>query len=222
MKLEDLIITKMLGKGNSSKCFTIQNGDVFKKFNNPLDVIQIEMFKYFSNYENESFLFPFEFVYDDKKFYGYITKRFKGETLEKLFPSCNLENLSTHSIKLENNIDYISEGKIVMHDFHSENIMYDKKLLQVIDPDEYGIRDFYSFKEIKDINFNYYRTMIGKLFLSNIAFSKNTKYIIDRVNEYRVCDIKVSEMILKIKEDIEKYYKEKIDTIEDFNTIIRK
>ena len=222
MKLEDLIITKMLGKGNSSKCFTIQNGDVFKKFNNPLSICDVERFMYFLNFENESILFPFDFIYDNKKFYGYVTKRAFGQTLRESFSGSNLERLSTHSIKTEKNIDFVSQGKILMHDLHFDNVIYDGNLVQIIDPDEYGIRDIYTADEIKDINFKYYRTLISNLFITNIGINKNTQYIIDKINFHKYTGYRASEVIINIKYEMEKYTKETINTVDDFNSIIKR
>lgn len=222
MNLEDFITKKPLNKGTTSKCFLLQNGNVFKQFNNPLRVSDVERFKYLLNYENENFLFPFDFIYNSKEFYGYITKKATGDTLRNSFSNTNLEKLSTHSIKVENNIDYVSQGKILMHDLHSENVIYDANLIQIIDPDEYGIRDSYSVDDVKDINFKYYRTMICNLFITNIGLNQHTQYIIDRINRYKYTGNRASEILINIKDDMERYTKETINTVDDFNNIIRK
>ncbi len=222
MNLEDFISKKLLKEGTTAKCFLLQNGNVFKQFNNPLSISDVERFKYFLNFENESILFPFDFIYDNKKFYGYVTKRAFGQTLRESFSSNNLERLSTHSIKTEKNIDFVSQGKILMHDLHSDNVIYDGNLVQIIDPDEYGIRDIYAVDEIKDINFKYYRTLISNLFITNIGINKNTQYIIDKINFHKYTGYRASEVIINIKEEMEKYAKETINTVDDFNRIIRK
>jgi len=222
MNLEQYITKKFLNKGTTSKCFLLKNGTVFKQFNNPLDLSELERFKYLLNYKNDNFLFPFDFVYDNKKFYGYITKKALGDTLEKTFKNSDLKKLSTDCIKLEKNIDLISSGKIIMYDYHSANIMYDGNLIQVIDPDDYGINNFYTEKEVKIRNYQYNRIMMCNLFLSNIKLNKYTNYITDKVYQYKCCDAKVSDILINIKEDIEKYYKENINTVNDFNNMIRK
>ena len=222
MTLDDFINKKLLKEGTTAKCFLLQNGNVFKQFNKPLRISDVERFKYFLNFENESILFPFDFICDNKKFYGYVTKRAIGETLSQSFSNSNLEKLSTHSIKVEKNIDFVSEGKILMHDLHSDNVIYDGNLVQIIDPDEYGIRDIYTTEEIKDINFKYYRTLISNLFITNIGINKDTQYIIDKINFHKYTGYRASEVIIKIKDEMEKYTKEQIETVDDFNRIIRK
>jgi len=222
MNLEDFISKKLLKEGTTAKCFLLQNGNVFKQFNNPLSISDVERFKYFLNFENESILFPFDFIYDNKKFYGYVTKRAFGQTLRESFSSNNLERLSTHSIKTEKNIDFVSQGKILMHDLHSDNVIYDGNLIQIIDPDEYGIRDIYTVDEIKDINFKYYRTLISNLFITNIGINKNTQYIIDKINFHKYTGYRASEVIINIKYEMEKYTKETINTVDDFNSIIKR
>ena len=222
MNLEDFISKKLLKKGTTAKCFLLQNGNIFKQFNNPLCISDVERFKYFLNFENESILFPFDFIYDNKKFYGYVTKRAFGQTLRESFSGSNLERLSTHSIKTEKNIDFVSQGKILMHDLHFDNVIYDGNLVQIIDPDEYGIRDIYTADEIKDINFKYYRTLISNLFITNIGINKNTQYIIDKINFHKYTGYRASEVIINIKYEMEKYTKETINTVDDFNSIIKR
>lgn len=222
MNLEDFISKKLLKKGTTAKCFLLQNGNVFKQFNSPLNISDVERFKYFLNFENENILFPFDFVCDNKKFYGYVTKRAFGQTLRESFSGSNLERLSTHSIKTEKNIDFVSQGKILMHDLHFDNVIYDGNLVQIIDPDEYGIRDIYTVDEIKDINFKYYRTLISNLFITNIGINKNTQYIIDKINFHKYTGYRASEVIINIKYEMEKYTKETINTVDDFNSIIKR
>ena len=222
MNIEDFMSKKLLKKGTTAKCFLLQNGNIFKQFNNPLCISDVERFKYFLNFENESVLFPFDFIYDNKKFYGYVTKRAFGQTLRESFSSNNLERLSTHSIKTEKNIDFVSQGKILMHDLHFDNVIYDGNLVQIIDPDEYGIRDIYTADEIKDINFKYYRTLISNLFITNIGINKNTQYIIDKINFHKYTGYRASEVIINIKYEMEKYTKETINTVDDFNSIIKR
>ncbi len=222
MNEEDFINKKLLKKGTTSKCFLLQNGNVFKQFNTHLSISDVERFKYFLNFENESILFPFDFIYDDKKFYGYVTKRAIGDTLSESFSSSNLEKLSTNSIKVEKNIELVSEGKIVMHDLHSDNVIYDGNLVQVIDPDEYGIRDGYTVEEIKEINFKYYRILISNLFIRNMVLNKDTQYIIDKINLHKYTGYRASQIIINIKDEMEKYTKEQIDTVDDFNRIIKR
>lgn len=222
MNLEEYTSKKLLKKGTTAKCFLLQTGNVFKQFNTPLNISDMERFKYFLDYQNSSILFPFDFIYDNKRFYGYVTKRAIGDTLGNAFSGCNLEKLYEHSIDVEKNIEFVSEGKILMHDLHSDNVIYDGNLIQIIDPDEYGIRESYTKEEIKAINFKYYRTLISHLFIANIGIKENTQYIIDRINFHKYTGKTVSEIIIKIKEEMEEYTKERIQTVEDFNGIIRR
>lgn len=222
MNIEEFINKKKLDKGMTSQCYLLQNGNVFKQFNTPLNIKELDKFKYFLNFENENILFPFDFVYDTKKFYGYVTKRAFGQTLRESFSSSNLEKLSTHSIKVESNIDFLSKGKILMNDLHSNNIIYDGNLIQIIDPDDYEIRHNYNYNKIKELNFKDYMTVISNQFVINIGISTKTRYIIDKINIYKYTGKTASEFIIKIKDEMEKYTKEKIETVEDFNNIIRR
>ena len=66
-KKEQFIISKL------SKLYILEDGNILKLFKNPRDIGEIDRYRYMLNYDNESFVFPFEFIYDDEKFYGYIT-----------------------------------------------------------------------------------------------------------------------------------------------------
>lgn len=222
MELKEIGKKKFLGKGACAKCYVLEDGNVFKNFNYPLNISDIDRFKCFLQYKNESFLFPFEFIYDTKKFYGYITKKAQGIVLKKSFSSSNLENLSKNSIRLEKDIRYISEGKIVIHDLNSENVIYNEKKFVVIDPDEYGIRYSASKDDVEKINLDKYRKRITNLFLMNLPLNKDTKYIIDIIAKHKYSNAKVSDIILDIKNNMENYYKEKIETIDDVREIIKK
>lgn len=224
MNLNDISKKEFIGQGFMAECYLLENGKVFKEFNDPLKISDIEKFKYFLNFKNENFVFPFEFIYDNKKFYGYITEKAKGKILSEVFSSSNLEKLSTHYLKLERNTNFISEGNIIMHDFHRENIMYDGELLQVIDPDEYEISNSLSNKQVIDYNNYYHRTTLGTLFMSNVNLSLNKKirYVLDKIPKYAYLSIKPSEMIIDIKEKIYGCVKEDFDTLDDLNEILRR
>ena len=60
------------------------------------------------------------------------------------------------------------------------------------------------------------------MFITSIGINKNTQYIIDKINFNKYTGYRASEIIIKIKDEMEKYTKEQIETVEDFNRIIRK
>ncbi len=225
MKIEEIgQINKLeiLGKGHEGICYDLGNGNALKLFNEAGDLSEIEKFKYLLNYKNESFLFPFDFIVDNELFLGYITKKSLGKTLEKSFNSLDLEKLSTHSIPIEYNIKQLSKAKILFDDFHEGNIMYDTEKLEVIDTDFYQINVDLPLDSIKKKNSDYYKLIIGGLLKRGIMCTKETRYIIDKIIKYEDLTISGSEMLIKVKELMEKYYKEKINTIDDLHTILRR
>jgi len=68
MKLEEIEKKEYIDKGDFSKCYDIGNHNVLKLFNNSMSIADIHKFKYLLKYRNESFLFPFEFVYDEENY----------------------------------------------------------------------------------------------------------------------------------------------------------
>ncbi len=222
MRLEEIEKKEYIGKGFYSKCYDIGNGKVFKLFNNYMQLSDIEKFKYLLQYKNESFLFPFDFVYDEEKFYGYITKKSLGKRLDRNFGNFDIEKLSTHSILLEHNIKKLSEGKITIEDINETNILYDGEKLEVIDPDFYDKDMKLPLEEIQKRNLKNYKLTITGLLRGNIGYSKKTKYILEKITKYEYTNIPVSEIMIIIKEEMEKYYREKINTIDDLHEILRR
>lgn len=220
MELKEINNKKYFNKGQTAKCYLLENGNILKLFNNKRDLSEIDRFKYMMEYANESFIFPFEFIYDSKKFHGYITKRAPGIIFESCFSKSNLVDLSKNSRVLERDIDYVSEGGITLYDFHDQNVLYDGKRYSVIDHDENGI--YKSVDYAKNFNRESHRIMIGKLFEKNIEKGKDTEYILDKVCKYKYSDMRPSEMIGELKQDIDFYFKEDIKTVEELNSIIRK
>lgn len=219
MEIRDIGKKTFLDKGKCSKSYLLENGNVLKIFNNPKDLSEINRFKYFLEYSNDSFVFPFEFIYDDKKFYGYITKFIEGKKLENIFPESSFLKLSTHSYKLEKNIDFISEGNIWLLDFHAENVLYDGNKYSVIDHDEDAIANYLT--DIKLRNKQAHRSLICNLFIENLSKFNIKRTVIDKINKYNVMRIYPSEMIIEIKNDLDKYFKEDIDSIEDIKNITK-
>lgn len=222
MELNEISKKELFVESRSANLYKLENGNIFKMFKKPKPVSEIDKFKYFLNYQNDSFVFPFEFIYDSEKFYGYITKYVKGETLEDAFSKSSLYDLSKNSLKLEKNIDYISSGGIVLKDFHEQNLLYDGKKYSAIDHDRNTIEN--GIKEIKIKNQGSYRTLIINLFvdnLRNIDFD-HTKLIRKQIYQYRYIRIKPSELIITIKEELDKIYKEDINTLDDITQILKR
>lgn len=220
MKLEEIGKKQFLGEGFMAKCYTLENGNVLKLFNNPMNVSEIDRFKYFLKYSNDTILFPFEFIYDENTFYGYITKRALGQTLGQTFSNSNLLNLSTNSYKFERDIDFVSNGGIILYDLHEDNVLYDGNKYTVIDPDEYEKND--GFLYTKESNQAIHRFLINDLFYINLVKFKTSKMLLEKITKYKYLSIKPSQMIVQIKEDIEKYYKEDITTLDDIKNITRR
>ena len=55
MNIEDFMSKKLLKKGTTAKWFLLQNGNVFKQFNSPLNISDVERFKYFLNFQYHHF-----------------------------------------------------------------------------------------------------------------------------------------------------------------------
>lgn len=222
MELNEIGKKKYLAKGSCAKCYVLENGNVFKKFNEPLNISEIENFRQLLKYKNDSFLFPFDFVYDDKNFYGYITENALCKPLEKEISNSNLLNLSTHSIKLESDIKRLSKEKIILYDLNSKNVLYNGQKYIVIDPDDYCISQVYGSEFIEERNFKYYRIMFTNLFVKKILVNKNTRFMLDKINEYKYSNMLVSEIIIKIKEEIDKEFKSDINTIDELKEIFKR
>lgn len=220
MQKKEIGKKKFLGKGVLNKCYTLENGNVYKEFGKPLNLVEIDRFKYLLEYKNSSMAFPFDFVYDNNKFYGYITEKAPGIVMEKAFEKSNILDMSTNSIRVEKDIKYISNGLIMMYDFHDNNFMYDGKKFTIIDFDEYNKMSIYSKDEITKRNIKTYKGVFYRLFSENLKIGNNTNYILSRAQKYLHLDMSASEMLYQIKEDVDKYYKTDVNTPEEIKQII--
>ena len=75
MRLEEIGNKQKYKVSRMAKLFILDDDNILKLFKNPKEIYEIDRYKYMLNYDNESLVFPFEFIYDEKNFYGYITKR---------------------------------------------------------------------------------------------------------------------------------------------------
>lgn len=220
MQKKEIGKKKFLGKGVLNKCYTLENGNVYKEFGKPLNLVEIDRFKYLLEYKNSSMAFPFDFVYGNKKFYGYITEKAPGIVMEKAFEKSNILDMSTNSIRVEKDIKYISNGLIMMYDFHDNNLMYDGKKFTIIDFDDYNKISIYSKDEITKRNTKIYKGLFYELFNGILKTNRNTSYVVNRIQKYYHLDMTASEMLYQIKEDLDKYYKTDINKPEDIKQII--
>ncbi len=220
MQQKEIGKKKFLGNGKFNKCYTLENGNVYKEFGKPLNLVEIDRFKYLLEYKNSSMAFPFDFVYDNKMFYGYITEKAPGIVMEKAFEKSNILDMSTNSIRVEKDIKFISNGLIMMYDFHDNNFMYDGKKFTIIDFDEYAKVSVYSKDEIIKRNIKTYKGLFCGLFNGILKPNRNTSYVVNKIQKYYHLDISASEMLYQIKEDMDKYYKTDINKPEDIKQII--
>ena len=78
-----------------------------------------------------------------------------------------------------------------------------------------------SISEATSTNQYYHKLEICKLFDANIENNKHMKLVKDNISKYKYGKFRPSEIILKLKEDIEGITKEEINTIDDVNNIFR-
>lgn len=222
MNLEQFINKKYLSKGQTGVCYLLDNNTVLKIFNDSMDVSKIDKFKYLQKFNNDSFVFPFEFVQYNNVFLGYLSEFVVGKKLRDVFYDSDLTTMSKKSYKLEKDIDFLSTGKIIIEDFSADNVIYNDEF-KVIDPDCYTIVNSYEIADIKKLNHKIHRGTILNLFvLPYLKKREKHKFIIDKADYYRDKDIKVSELILSFKDDLEKYCKEEIHTMDEFSKILRR
>ena len=224
MRLEEIGEKTYLNEGLHGICYELENETVLKLFNASMPLFELKKFKYMMKHKNKSFLFPFDFVYDNERFYGYIMRKSLGQTLEKIFCGIDLEKFAKHSIKLEKDIMKISKAKILLNDFHEGNIMYNGKRLEVVDFDSYKIEKYTSEHSLIKQNLQDYKNLVIGLFEDSIGWDNLTPHIeyVLSAQKYMHNNIFASETVLQIKEEMEKYYKEKIKTINDLNAILKK
>ena len=226
MTLDEYCSKKLFVKSTNSKCYLIgkEQDRVLKIFNVPFNKENVEKFEYFLDYKNDSFIFPHEFIVYGDKFLGYVTQRSNGKELEKVIDKIDFVTYSKRSKKLEEDIVYVSNGKILINDISTRNILYEKELLRVIDPDFYKVYCNSSVNEVLNYNMKVYKSCIADLFILPYLRMKKKpdKYVVEKINQYMKSDINTSEFIINLKLILEDYYDSEINNLREFNKILRR
>lgn len=223
MKYSNITVKYPCGFGSTSICYLLDDGRVFKEFTNPLPNSDIKKYGHLINIHNKSFKFPIEFVTDNSnRFCGYIMGYASGLTLRSVFKKTNLDKLSIASISFENDIKNISEEFIEFRDFHSDNIIYDDKLVAV-DTDNY-IKSYEDYELLIYKNITYYKEVLYNLFTENLIKFKYSNYIIDKSKEYMsLKSVSSGEMIYNVLELLkDKYEDSSINSITDIDESYKK
>lgn len=207
-----------LGRGQEGKCYLLEDGRVYKKFYIPLRLSAMDKYKKIMKIQDKSFIFPTELVFDDKKFYGYIMEYADEKIISESFKFYSLDKISTDAIKFENSILNISKNGILMNDFYDGNVLYGEKGFIGIDSDGYEFCD----EDISDINLSYFRRLIVQCFQNSLLANKNNIYVIDKAYKYKYMKMPTYEIIIKVKDELERIYGSNIESIEDVNNIVRK
>lgn len=211
---------ELIGEGCCSMCYLLDDKTVYKEFKIPIYKSEIKIFSKLFEYRNESICLPIEFISKDKRICGYVMPRIMGETIGSCFNESNIVNMSTNSILLEKNIDYMSKGNILMDDFHAGNLMYDNEKFTIIDIDSYFVPTSYSTDEVIEKNREFHRIMISNLFINNLLNDKYKRLIVDKILPIKYSKIKTNELIIEIKMILDKFYKEDIKTMNQLKKIV--
>ena len=194
---------KLIGIGLTGTCYELSNGDVLKVFKIPRDISELKKYKLFSEYPNDSIVFPKEILSTKKKIYGHISDKAVGEVIETSFKAYDLNRISISTLKLDKDIAYISSGGIFMRDVHSHNMLYDGEKFNVIDTDEYYIlKDDY-----EKVYYNNLRKI--KLAFLDIIYEEhviNKDYrVYYELRKYCMWDYNISEAMVYISDNIAEY-----------------
>ena len=205
---------KYIGEGSNGKCYELSNGSILKIFKYPHSKSELERYKYFLNYKNDSIIFPHAFKIVGNNLAGYVTHKVPGDTIDKRFSSYNLEKMSKDIIELEKDILLISNGKIIMSDVHSSNILYDGNRFRIIDPDYYSISHLHA-EEIFYKNEKRIKNIIFGLLTERISHLKHSDDILNELRKYCIYEYEINQMLLDTKNILEYYYNKRIDRLED-------
>lgn len=168
-----------IGSGSQGQCYLDkENSNVIKIFHsyfyenedyNNIDNHSQDILK-FINIQNGTYSFPHELVMLKKNKIGYITKYTKGLDLYGINPF--IINLNTFTSDIQTaykDICKLSQDKIVSFDV-LYNILYGINGFKIIDTADYEFTDEMEYKELYELNRNYFDIAI-KLFLVNNFFN---------------------------------------------------
>lgn len=214
-------IKKKIHTGSTDLCYLLKNGDVLKFFYNSLDLLEINRFKYFSLHKNNGFNFPYDFAFDKKSFYGYISSFVDGKRIENIIQKTNINDLIVALSNFEKDIIDLSNSKIRIRNLNVNNILYNNKKITALDPFYYSVALSESKEDLLTKNLNYYREQILTSIIKNLDNDKIDK-LIYRIKMYKEKGATTSQILFDIKEYFDRYYSDNFETINDINKIKRK
>lgn len=218
---------KYIGEGLNGRCYELENGEILKVFKIQRDIEELNRYKRFLEYKNDSVYFPYRFITNKKHIKGYISKKAPGKGLDDSLSLFDLEKISTHLIKLENDIALVSNGSIIMCDTHSENILYDGMKFSIIDVDEYF---FYECPNNFDNTYPYERNIskiesaIYGVFCNELGKCnfKDKQKILNELKKYIFWNYGPSNQVLQYKMILERVFKENISSLDKVKEIAKK
>ena len=210
-----------LGEGTSGRCYEIKTGEVVKLFKFSRDIKEIEKYRQFSKFQNDSILFPYDFLVKNNKFIGYVTKKASGQILDYSLRVHSLESISRNSIKLEKDIKYISYNGVMMFDVHRENMFYDGYKFSIIDTDGFDSSAYEEestyLRNVNKVKRAIFEVIRDELVSKNNPVFQNELYL--KMYKYVTWDYSISEMILLFRDILEKHYGESIDKLCDIKQL---
>lgn len=180
--------------------------------------------------QNPMFVTPKRLVVMNKQIVGYLMPYIDGLMLKNIPAQISFLSLLEGMEKIEQEIANISKDGLYLGDVHNQNILYQKDGENLdfyfIDCDEWIYLKDKSYKNCLGQNLEEYRQSFTWLLENNEIkkFIKDRQDLLQQYNHFRKDLFKESyvQFIYEVKERIEKYTKEKIDTIEDYKRILKK
>ena len=129
--------SKYLASGRYGDCYLTKTNMVYKEFKN--SKINHNGVINMSKLSNNMFAFPEILIYEHNVLVGYLMKYIEhASDLTSIDRKINLQELINEIRRLEDEIYYLSESNLIMHDINSKNILLNTNCkLYVIDTDNY-------------------------------------------------------------------------------------
>ena len=131
------------GEGKFGKCYILDEETIYKEFKPVIEeelIICKESLVPLVEKENETFILPRYLNCEDKILLGYTMRYINAPCLRRLGHNISLSKLALATPKVYQDIDNLSNNKIITADVNDRNILFDENI-HIIDSDFYTIGD---------------------------------------------------------------------------------
>ncbi len=219
------------GEGKFGKCYILDEETIYKEFKPVIEeelIICRESLVPLVEKENETFILPRYLNCEDKILLGYTMRYINAPCLRRLGHNISLSKLALATPKVYQDIDNLSNNKIITADVNDRNILFDENI-HIIDSDFYTIGDNPS-KILLENRKNYNNAIMSYICETSMTKNEIEKFIMSDFYLKYLYNLLESggskeamvEFLTILKMKVSAYADREVDNLKDVYKILKK